>query len=75
MARVTIHVVPLGPEDWVVKEDRGRELGHYPSRDAAAAVGRMLARKHRAELLIQDQSGKTETERPAKGWFARLFGR
>jgi hypothetical protein len=75
MARATIHVVQLGSEDWVVGQDGGRELGHYPSRDVAAGVGRILARKHRAELIIQGQSGKAQTERPAKSWLGRLFGR
>jgi hypothetical protein len=56
-------------------QDDGRELGHYPTRDTAAGVGRILARKHRAELIIQDQSGKAQTEPPTKNWFARLFGR
>jgi hypothetical protein len=74
MAHRTIHVVQLASENWVVRQDGDRELGHYPSRDVAAGVGRILARKHRAELIIEDQSGNMQTERRAKGWFARLFG-
>jgi hypothetical protein len=34
-----IHVVPGEHGDWIVREDGGRELGHYPSQDAAKAVG------------------------------------
>ena len=70
-----IHVVASGPQDWIVREDGGRELGHYPSRSAAVDVGRMLARKRKAELLVQDPSGKTERSRPRRGWLAKLLGR
>jgi hypothetical protein len=64
-------------DDWIVKEDGGRELGHYPSRPEAEAVGRKLARKKKAELVIQDKSGKIEQRsHPYRGWFGRvLFGR
>ena len=75
MACATIHVVQISPNDWVVRQDSGRELGHYSSRDAAEIVGRKLARKHRADLMIHDRSGKVKTEGQGKGWFARLFGR
>jgi hypothetical protein len=71
----TILVVQLASEDWVVRGNSGRELGHYPSRDAAAAVGRRLARKDQAELIIFDLSGETQTEWPAKGWSENIFGR
>jgi len=81
MAAVRIHVVQLAPEDWVVRKDdrrepgHFRELGHYASRDAAIIVGRKVAAKDRAKLIIHDQAGKTRSERPAKSWLATLFGR
>lgn len=33
---VTLHVVPDDTfDDWFVRDDGGRELGHYPTREAA----------------------------------------
>jgi hypothetical protein len=29
----------------------------------------------RPRMIIQGQSGKAQTERPAKSWLGRLFGR
>jgi hypothetical protein len=69
-----IEVVGAGERDWIVREHGGRELGHYPTRQEAAAVGHKLARKRRVELVITDSNGKATRSRPRKGWFARLFG-
>jgi hypothetical protein len=75
LARREIHVVPGGEEDWIVRADTGRELGHYSSREAAEAVGRKLARRDRGELLVYDASGKiANRSRPSRGWFGRMFG-
>jgi Uncharacterized protein conserved in bacteria (DUF2188) len=75
MAR-SIHIVPVSPEDWMVREEGGRELGHYPSQQDALRVGRKLARTRNAQLLIHDVSGESpRPEAEAKGLFARLFGR
>ena len=74
--RDNIHVVHGGPEDWIVRADGGREFGHYPSRQAAEAVGRKLARRDRGELLVHDASGRvTERSAPSRGWFGRLLGK
>jgi len=70
-----IHVLARGERDWVVREEQGRELGHYPTRQAAEAVGNKLARKRKVELVVHDDSGKVERSRPRKGWFPRFFGR
>ena len=72
-----IRVLPGEHDDWIVKEDGGRELGHYPRKAEAEAVGRKLARKRKAELVIQDTSGKVEQRsHPYRGWLRRLlFGR
>lgn len=75
MARREIHIVPGGPQDWIVRADGGREFGHYPSRQAAEGVGRKLARRAKGELLVYDASGKVaDRSRPSKGWLGRLFG-
>jgi Uncharacterized protein conserved in bacteria (DUF2188) len=71
----TIEVRSFAHDDWVVREEGGRELGHYPSAKAAEVVGRKLARKRRVELLIFAQSGTLQTRsRPGAGWLRRLFG-
>ena len=75
MVAKSIHVVPLSPDDWMVREDGGRELGHYPSEQEALQVARKLARTRGAQLLVHDQSGATRAERASKGFFASLFGR
>jgi hypothetical protein len=71
----TIHVLPDGEQDWLVREEGGREFGHYPTRAEAETVGHKLARKRGVELVVRDGSGKLQRSRPSKGWFARLFGR
>jgi hypothetical protein len=57
-AQKSISVVAVAPYDWVVREDGGRELGHYLTRAEAVAVGRKLAQKRAVELVVQDASGK-----------------
>ena len=74
MAQLSIHVVQLAADDWVVREKNGRELGHYPSQQEAENVARPLARKRKAVLLINGRSDEGG-ERASRGWFARLFGR
>jgi hypothetical protein len=76
VARREIHVVPGGPQDWIVRAEGGREFGHYPSQETAEAVGRKLARRDKGELLVYDASGKVaDRSRPSHGLFGRLFGR
>jgi hypothetical protein len=76
VARREIHIVSgSGEQDWIVRADTGRELGHYPSREAAVAVGRKLARRDKGELLVYDAAGKlAHRSRPSKSWLGRLFG-
>jgi len=74
-AQKAIHVIAAAANDWIVREDGGREFGHYPTRREAEAVGRKLAQKRSAELVVQDVTGKRVRSRPRKGWLARLLGR
>ncbi len=60
--KTTIMILPNGERDWIVREDGGRELGHYPTRKEAEAVGRKIAHKRGVELRTA-------------GWFSRLLGR
>ena len=71
-----VHVLSGEHNDWIVREDDGRELGHYPTKLEAKAVGHKLARKRKVELLIHDPSGAVERRsRPSRGWLSKLFGR
>jgi hypothetical protein len=74
MAQNSIHVEAKGERDWLVREDGGRELGHYPTQAEAKEVGHKLARKRRVELVVRDQGGRVQRSRPRKGWFVRIFG-
>ena len=69
-----VHVLPSDHQDWVVKEEGGRELGHYPTKSEAEAVGHKVARKRKVELLVHDRSGRNRAPHaPVRGWFSRLF--
>jgi hypothetical protein len=61
-----LHISAGGDRDWVVREDGGRELGHYPTREEAQAVGYKLARNCGIELVVSD-GGKVQRSRPRKG--------
>jgi Uncharacterized protein conserved in bacteria (DUF2188) len=71
----TIHVLPDGEQDWLVREEGGREFGHYPTRAEAETVGHKLARKRGVEPVVHGASGKVRRTPPRKGWVSRLFGR
>lgn len=70
-----IHVLPGEHGDWIVREDGGRKLGHYPTKDAAGLVARKLAMKRRVELVVHEIGGKPHRSRPRKSWLKRLLGR
>ena len=70
MAQLSIHVDRLAADDWIVREKCGRELGHYPSQREAEDVGRLVARKRKAVLLV---NGRADAKDEPQGWFARIF--
>jgi hypothetical protein len=74
MAQLSIHVVHLAADDWLVRENAGRELGHYATQREAEDVGRLVARKRKAVLLVNGRSDGS-AEGASRGWFARLLGR
>jgi Uncharacterized protein conserved in bacteria (DUF2188) len=74
MTVTAIHVMPDDNfDDWIVQDDRGRNLGHYPTKEAAECVAHPLAQKRRGELVIHLPGGRTSRQSFARGWFARLF--
>ena len=71
-----IHVLPGEQDDWIVREEGGRELGHYASKREAQSVGHKVARKRKVELLIYGLNGEALVRsRPAKSWLRRPLGR
>jgi hypothetical protein len=74
MAKATIRVHPKANDDWIVNEDGGRAFGHYASRTEAERVGRMLARRRRTELVVQDQQGNLRRGKVSSGVIGRQFG-
>jgi hypothetical protein len=64
----TIHVVPDDSfDDWVVRDDSGREFGHYPPRETAELVAQVVARKSGAEIIIHLPDGRTNRKNFTKG--------
>jgi uncharacterized protein DUF2188 len=76
VASVAIHIVPDDAfDDWVVREDGGRELGHFPTREAAEVVAREIARKCEGTLVIELPDGRRECTSFAKSWLDRWLAR
>jgi hypothetical protein len=76
MGGAAVHVHPDDNfDDWIVRQDDGRELGHYPTREAAEAVAEPLARKRKGTLVIHLPDGRTESRSFAASWLDRLLGR
>jgi Uncharacterized protein conserved in bacteria (DUF2188) len=73
MASLSIHIEQRAHDDWIVRENGGRELGHYSSQQDAENVGRRLAARRKAVLLVNGRS-ELRSESDPRGWFARFFG-
>jgi Uncharacterized protein conserved in bacteria (DUF2188) len=70
-ATVAFHVSPDDAfDDWIVRDDGGRELGHYPTREAAELVAQDFARKHGGTVVIHLPDGRSES----KSFKKRLAG-
>ena len=68
MAVAAIHVAPDDSfDDWVIQDDDGRELGHFPTREAAELVAQPLAQEQRGELVTHLPDGKTIRQSFANG--------
>ncbi|MCA6100714.1 DUF2188 domain-containing protein [Bradyrhizobium australafricanum] len=70
-----IHVFPDDNfDDWVVRDDKGCELGHYPTRENAEFAAQAVARELGTRLVVHLPDGRTSCTNFARGWLARLFG-
>jgi hypothetical protein len=55
-----IHVTPDESfDDWVVRDDGGHEIGHFPTRESAELAGTALTQKLRGGLLVSLPDGRT----------------
>lgn len=77
MPDANIHVIPCAGDDWVVREDESqRERGHYPTQDAAVAVGSALCRRRKTSLVIHElDGGVRQLDVRSEVWIRRLFKR
>jgi hypothetical protein len=76
MSAAAIHVVPDDNfDDWVVRDDKGHELGHYPTREAAELAAETTARECGGELVVHLPNGRTSRRKFAKGWASRFLWR
>jgi homoserine acetyltransferase len=69
-----IHVIPNDSQDWVVKEEGGRELGHYSTLHEAEVVAQAVARKRKGELVLHSLTGDERHRKMHRGWWRRLIG-
>ena len=62
-------------DDWIVRDDNGRELGHYPTREAAELFAEPMVRRCRSDLIIHLPDGRLQRKSFAGGWLDRPLGR
>jgi hypothetical protein len=68
MAATALHIVPDECfDDWILRDDSGRELGHYPTREAAELVAQPLARRLESEIVVHLPDGRTSRTSVTKG--------
>jgi hypothetical protein len=68
MTPAIIHVTPDDSlEGWIVQDDGGCKLGHFPTREAAELVAQPLAKTQRGELVIHLPDGRTTRQSFANG--------
>lgn len=60
-AAVAIHLIPDDAfDDWVVRDDGGREIGHYPTREAAELAAQEFVRGRGGAVVIHLPDGRYE---------------
>jgi len=74
MTVAAIHVMPDDSfDDWIVQDDEGRDLGHYPTREAAEIVAQPLAQRRGGELVVHLPDGRTSRQSFARRWGTGFF--
>jgi hypothetical protein len=60
-AAVATHLIPDGGfDDWVVRDDGGREIGHHPTCEAAELAARELVHGRGGAVVIHLPDGRYE---------------
>ncbi len=63
MPVAAIHVIPDDSfDDWVVRDERGHELGHYPTRESAELIAEPLAQKLHGHLVVHLPDGRVSSK-------------
>ena len=76
MPRRSFHVLPDDNfDDWIVRDDGGRELGHFPTRETAESIAEAIAREHTDDVVVHLPDGRKDRKTVARGWVARLLDR
>jgi hypothetical protein len=71
IATTVIHIVPDDNfDDWVVRAESGREIGHFPTRETAELLARQIASDNNVELVIHLPDGRVLRGSSAKGCLA-----
>lgn len=74
MTTMALHIAPDDSfDDWVLRDDTGRELGHFPTREAAERMGQQAARAREADLVIHLPDGRTSCTRFRRSWLNRIL--
>ena len=62
MAAAAIHVVPDDNfDDWVVRDDNGHELGHYPTREDGELAAQPIARELKIRFVVLPDRRRSST--------------
>lgn len=73
MAKSVCVVPDQNFDDWVVRDDSGRELGHYATRDEAELLAKAIARERQGDVVIVLPDGREQRVSFAKNRLQRLL--
>jgi hypothetical protein len=75
MTAMALHILPDDSfDDWVLRDDSGCELGHYPTREEAERMGQLAARAREIDLVVHLPDGRTSRTSFRRTWLSRLLG-
>ncbi len=59
MSTASIYIVPDDAfDDWIVQDEDGREIGHFPTREAAEMATNAIARERGAKIVVRLPDGR-----------------
>ena len=76
MTDSAIHIAPDDAfDDWIVTDEDGQVLGHFPTREAAELFIEPVARQNRTDIIVHLPDGSTRRKHFGNGWSGWLFRR